>query len=104
MPLPGDSWKRRAPQPSQYLINMGVEYAVDGPEGASIPLTCTEVWLKGGSEVLASDELSVISSVSVGKGMVAVSMYDFVDIEGFCQDNISYIDHLFTSLLGESPH
>ena len=34
--------------------------------------------------------------------MVAVSMYDFVDIEGFCQDNISYIDHLFTSLLGES--
>ena len=98
----GEILEQPVPQPDQYVINMGVEYAVDGPEGASIPLTCTEVWLKGGSEVLASDELSVISSVSVGKGMVAVSMYDFVDIEGFCQDNISYIDHLFTSLLGEN--
>lgn len=89
------------PQPDQHIINMGVEYAVDGPEGASIPLTCTEVMVKGGSEVLASDELSVLSSVPVGNGLAAVSMYDFVDIEGFCQDNISYIDHLFTTLLGE---
>lgn len=90
------------PQPDQYVINMGVEYAVDGPEGASIPLTCTDILLKGGSEVLSSDELSVLSSVSAGKGTVAVSMYDFVDIEEFCQENISYVDHLFSSLLGES--
>ena len=89
------------PQPDQYVINMGVEYAVDGPEGASIPLTCTDVLLKGGSEILSSDELSVLSSVAVGKGMVAVSMYDFADIEDFCQENISYVDHLFTALLGE---
>lgn len=98
----GEILEQPIPQPDQYVINMGVEYAVDGPEGASIPLTCTEVWLKGGSEVLASDELSVISSTSAGKGMVAVSMYDFVDIEAFCQENISYIDHLFTTLLGET--
>ena len=45
---------------------MGVEYAVDRPEGASIPLVCTDVMLKGGTEVLGSDELSVLSSVSVG--------------------------------------
>lgn len=90
------------PQPDQYVINMGVEYAVDGPEGASIPLTCTDILLKGGSEVLSSDELSVLSSVSAGKGVVAVSMYDFADIEEFCQENISYIDHLFSTLLGEN--
>lgn len=89
------------PQPDERIINMGVEYAVDRPEGASIPLVCTDVMLKGGTEVLGSDELSVLSSVSAGSGLVAVAMYDFVDIEEFCQANISYIDNLFTTLLGE---
>lgn len=98
----GEILEQAVPQPDQYVINMGVEYAVDGPEGASIPLTCTEVLLKGGSEILSSDELSVLSSMSAGNGIVAVSMFDFVDIEQFCQENISYIDHLFTTLLGES--
>ena len=73
------------PQPDERVINMGVEYAVDRPEGASIPLVCTDVMLKGGTEVLGSDELSVLSSVSVGNGLAAVAMYDFVDIEEFCQ-------------------
>lgn len=89
------------PQPDQYVVNMGVEYAVDDPEGASIPLTCTDVILKGSSEVLSSDELSVLSSVPVGNGLAAVSIYDFADIEEFCQENISYMDHLFTTLMGE---
>ena len=47
------------------------------------------------------EKLSVLSSVSVGNGLAAVAMYDFVDIEEFCQANISYIDNLFTTLLGE---
>lgn len=98
----GNLLEEPVPPPEQCVVNMGVQYAVDGPEGASIPLTCTEVMLKGGSEVLSSDELSVLSSIQVGKGMAAVSVYDFADIEKFCQENISYIDNLFTSLLGES--
>ena len=57
--------------------------------------------LKVNTEVLGSDELSVLSSVSAGSGLVAVAMYDFVDTEEFCQANISYIDNLFTTLLGE---
>lgn len=98
----GDMLEEPAPQPEQCVVNMGVQYAVDGPEGASIPLTCTEAVFKGGSEVLSSDELSVLSSIPVGKGIAAAAIYDFADIEGFCQDNISYIDNLFTSLLGEN--
>lgn len=97
----GDILEDPLPQPGQYVVNMGVEYAVDGPEGASISLTCTEVLLSGATEVLSSDELSVISSVPAGQGMVAVAIYDFGDIEDFCQANISYIDNLFLNLLGE---
>ncbi|MCB7319216.1 hypothetical protein [Lacrimispora sp. 210928-DFI.3.58] len=89
------------PQPGLYEVNMGVEYAVDGPEGATIPLTCTEVSVKGGSEFFSSDALSVLSGVTVGNGMAAVAIYDFKDIEEFCQENRSYIDRLFTTLLGE---
>lgn len=89
------------PQPGEYVVNMGVEFAVDGPEGASIPLICTEASLNGAAEVLSSDELSVISSLPVGQGIVAVSIYDFGDIEEFCQANVSYVDSLFFNLLGE---
>ena len=89
------------PQAETYEVNMGVEYAVDGPQGAVIPLTCTEVSLNGGNEILSSDELSVLSSVTVGNGIAAVAVYDFKDIEIFCQANISYVDNLFNALLGE---
>ncbi len=89
------------PEPDLYEINMGVEYAQDSPEEAAIPLVCTDVSLINGSEVLASDELTVISGVTVGNGMAAAAIYDFGDIEEFCRSNISYVDKLFTSLLGE---
>lgn len=91
----------QVPQPELNEVNMGVEYAVDRPEGATIPLVCSEVQLKGGSELFSSDELSVLSAVSVGNGTAAVAIFDFKDIEEFCRENISYVDQLFTALLGE---
>ena len=57
--------------------------------------------LFGGNEFLSSDELSVVSGAPVGSGMAAVAVYDFGDIEDFCRSNISYVDKLFTELLGE---
>lgn len=89
------------PEPETYEVNMGVEYAVDSPEEAEIPLVCTDVILFGGNEFLSSDELSVVSGAPVGSGMAAVAVYDFGDIEDFCRSNISYVDKLFTELLGE---
>lgn len=89
------------PQPETYEVNMGVEYAVDSPEQSAISLVCTDVSLIGGSEFVSSDELSVVSGVAVGNGMAAAAIYDFGDIEEFCRNNISYVDKLFTTLLGE---
>lgn len=89
------------PQPETYEVNMGVEYAVDSPAESTISLVCTEAALTGGSEYLSSDELSVISGITLGNGMAAVAVYDFGDIEEFCRSNISYVDNLFTTLLGE---
>lgn len=94
-----------APLPMADLqeINMGVEFAKDSPKGATIPLKCTDVYMLGASEVLSSDELSVLTSVTVDNGLVGAAIYDFVDIEAFCQENVSYVDNLFSSLLGEDP-
>lgn len=89
------------PQADLQDINMGVEFAKNSPKEAEIPLVCTDIFMRGASEVLSSDELSVLTYVPVDNGLVAAAIYDFVDIENFCQDNISYIDNLFFSLLGE---
>lgn len=89
------------PQAEEYQVNMGVAYAEDSPQGASIPLICTEVSLKGGTELLASDELSVVTSTPVGSGQVAAAVYDFKDIQDFCSKNPSYVSDLFQLLLGE---
>lgn len=90
-------------QPQMTDINMGVEFAVDSPEGATISLMCAQVYLTGAEEVLSSDEISVLTYTPVGSGRVAAAVYDFGDpaIESFCRENISYVDQMFTGLLGE---
>ncbi len=89
------------PMAEQQEINMGVEFAKDSPKGATIPLECTDIYMVGASEVLSSDELSVLTCVPVDNGLVGAAIFDFVDIEAFCQENTPYVDNLFSSLLGE---
>lgn len=82
-------------------VDMGVEYATDGPGDSFISLTCADITLKGGTEVLANDEFPVLTSTSRGKGIIGVAAYDFVDISEFCETQRSYVDKLLTALLGE---
>ncbi|MEY8354731.1 hypothetical protein AALB39_15420 [Lachnospiraceae bacterium 54-53] len=88
--------------PSEKSVEMGVEYATNGPGDSFLNLVCTDVSLKGGTSVLSNDEFPVLTSVIKGKGSVGVAAYDFVDIASFCQVQRSYVDKLFTALLGES--
>lgn len=89
------------PQSEEYRVNMGAQYASDNPEDAVLSLICTEASIKGGNEVLESDELTILTAASVGSGTAAVAVYDFGDIEEFCRVHIAYIDSLFSELLGE---
>lgn len=88
--------------PAEKSVDMGVEYATNGPGDSFMNLVCADVSLKGGTGVLSNDEFPVLTSVSKGKGMVGVAAYDFVDIAAFCEVHRSYVDKLFTSLLGET--
>lgn len=87
--------------PEEKSVDMGVEYSTNGPGDSFMKLVCADVSLKGGSGVISNDEFPVLTSASKGKGLVGVAAYDFVDIASFCQVHRSYVDKLFTSLLGE---
>lgn len=89
------------PQPAERSVDMGVEYATDGPGDSFINLVCADISLKGGTEVLSNDEFPVLTSTSKGKGIVGVAAYDFGDIADFCETQRSYVDKLLTALLGE---
>ena len=87
--------------PKERAVDMGVEYATNGPGDSFLDLVCADVSIKGGTEVLSNDQFSVLTSVTKGKGSIGVAAYDFVDIASFCKDQRSYVDKLFTALLGE---
>lgn len=88
--------------PALMSVNMGLEYAANGPLDANIEIPCVDVPLHGGNVIFSDDQLPLLSAVSREKGMIAVAAYDFVDIEAFCRENPSYVDKLFTNLLGET--
>lgn len=88
--------------PVERAVDMGVEYATNGPGDSFINLVCSDVSLKGGVEVLSNDQFPVVTSVARGKGLIGMAAYDFVDIASFCQMQRSYVDKLFTALLGEN--
>lgn len=89
------------PQPDLREVNMGQQFAREDPSGATIELECTDIYMKGAREVLSSDEVSVLTYVPKGNGMAAAAIYDFADIEEFCQENPDYVDWMMTQLLGE---
>ena len=70
------------PDAEERDINMGVEFAQDSPASATIPLTCTDVYLNGAKEILSSDEVTVLSAAQAGSGLVAAGVYDFGVLPG----------------------
>ncbi len=86
--------------PGEREVNMGDEFAVYGPDDVRLPLMTTQVKVREGKVVFSSSGLPVLTSVNREKGIIAVAAYDFCDISEFCQEH-SYVDKLFTSLLGE---
>lgn len=88
--------------PAEKSVDMGVEYATNGPGDSFMNLVCADISLKGGTGVLANDQFPVLTAAARGKGVVGVAAYDFVDIAPFCEVQRSYVDKLFTALLGDT--
>lgn len=89
-------------EPQMRQVDMGANYAQDGPGDAVVTIPCVEFALSGGNVIMADESLPLLSSVTYRRGIVAVAAYDFADIGEFCQQNPSYLDQLLTGVLGES--
>ena len=58
-----------------YEISMGSERGVKERGDDRLTLDCTDVNLKGGTELITSDSFTVLSSTSMGNGMAAVAAF-----------------------------
>lgn len=89
-------------EPEMCQVDMGAQYAQEGPGDASLEIPCVDFSLSGGSEVLGDESRTLLAAATYRKGIIAVAAYDFTDIGEFCQQNPSYLDDLLTGVLGES--
>ena len=89
-----------APQKEQ--ISMGAEYAQEGPAGADLEIPCVEFLLSGGNVIQSDESRTLLATVPYSQGMIAVAAYDFTDIQNFCIQNPSFMDHTLTQIIGET--
>lgn len=87
--------------PELMQVDMAQDFEAEGPGNAVLEMVCADFSLSGANVIFSDDQLALLATVAYGKGTVAVAAYDFVDIAEFCQRNPSYIDALFTNVLGE---
>lgn len=83
-------------------INLGEGFALDRPEDGMLEMACVDIPLHGGNVILSSSGFALLTAASKEQGMIGVASFDLTDIRRFCQEHPSYVDHFFTSLLGET--
>ena len=84
------------------MVNMGIRYSTDGPDGAMLELSVCQVYVPEGIQALQSDELAILTNLSVGSGTIGITAYDLCDIRRFCGEHPAYADDLLQALFGSA--
>lgn len=83
-------------------INLAEDFtAVNEPGAGMLAISCVDVPLHGGNVILSSNGFPLLTAAVKEQGLVAVAAFDLGDIAAFCEKQTSYVDYLFTNLLGE---
>lgn len=83
-------------------INLAEDFTtVEEPGAGMLAISCVDVPLHGGNVILSSNGQTLLTAAAKEQGMVAVASFDLGDIAEFCEKQTSYVDYLFTNLLGE---
>ena len=106
----GDTLGRFAPEllddsygtPRLHSIDLGEDFSLDSPAEGLMELVCVDIPLHGGNVILSSNGFSLLTAASKEQGLIGVFSFDLADFKGFCEERPSYVDHIFTSLLGEA--
>lgn len=89
-----------APKPA--VLNMGAQYGENSQEDAVIRAVCAELSIPGGDEVMASDELPILTTVKKGSGKAGIFSLDLGDLSDFAGRNPNYAENFFVTVVGES--
>ncbi len=94
-----DGYLKNQLSPSSMKVQM-----VEGEDGQSdeITLSASAIALKSGREVMSSNNIPILSTVTEGAGIIAICGYDFCDLQRYATDQVFYVDKLFTAILGQS--
>ncbi len=106
----GDTLGRFAPEllddsygtPVLHSVDLGEDFSLDSPAEGLFDLVCVDIPLHGGNVILSSNGFSLLTAASKEQGLIGVFSFDLAKIGVFCQERPSYVDYIFTSLLGES--
>lgn len=83
-------------------INLAENFtAINEPGAGMLAISCVDVPLHGGNVILSSNGFPLLTAAVKGQGLVAVAAFDLGEIADFCEKQTSYVDYLFTNLLGE---
>lgn len=88
--------------PNLRHINLGENFALDEPGAGMLAVSCVDVSLHGGNVILSSSGFPLLTAAAKEQGIIAVTAFDLGDIGAFCEKNSSFLDFMFTSLLGEN--
>ena len=67
----------------------------------TVEVSCVRVSLHGGTVLTADQGFPLLSVAMKEQGIVAVTAYDLGDIEAYGRANSSFVDEMFTDILGE---
>lgn len=87
--------------PVMETVNMGVEYAENSPGDSTVELVCANLSIPGGDELIASDEIPILTTVKRGNGKIGIFSFDLGDMREFVEENPTFPENVLTSVLGE---
>lgn len=90
-------------QPVPMNLHMGSTEGKGGDvDEDTLTLTASPVHMLGGQDMMLSDGQPILAKVSEGAGLVVISGYDFCDLTRYATQQSSYVDQLFTTILGKT--
>lgn len=83
-------------------INLGENYRLENAGDGMLAISCVDIPLHGGNVVLSSSGVALLTAAAKEQGLIAVAGFDLGDIAEFCEEHSGYVDHMFTTLMGEN--
>lgn len=83
-------------------MNLGEDFPLDSPVEGLLDLTYVDIPLHGGNVILSSNGFPLLTAAAKEQGLIGMAGFDLAEIRDFCRNRPPYVDHLFTSLLGET--